>query len=227
MNIARVCHPTWGISPWAAVYYWKCCILPMFTYGCLVWHRVCRNKTVQNELKKFQRLALKLMGPLRRSTPTRGLEILSYCRPIELECRRIAAEAYIRTQGKEKIPSAFIHTRKTSQVGHRQLCQEYLREIQFPLINKSLDQCTRKWHWVKKYQVDHTNMGQPKYDSFIQIYGGYNLHVDKDITSAGAAICVNAGVDQESFKLGPYIEEGQSGPLQHQKSSCMVAQKPK
>ena len=53
-------------------------------------------------------------------------------------------------------------------------------------------------------------MGQPKYDSFIQIYGGYNLHVNKDVTSAGAAICVNAGVDQESFKLGPYIEEGQA-----------------
>ena len=63
MNIARVCHPTWGISPWAAAYYWKCCILPMFTYGCLVWHRVCRNKTVQDDLKRFQRLALKPIVP--------------------------------------------------------------------------------------------------------------------------------------------------------------------
>ena len=79
------------------------------------------------------------MGPLRRSTPTRGLEIINYCRPIELECRRLAAEAYIRTQGREKIPANQIYTNKPTQKGHRQLCQEYLREIQFPLIDKEGD----------------------------------------------------------------------------------------
>ena len=222
MNKSRVCHPTWGISPWAAIYYWKCCILPMFTFGCLVWHKVYRNKTVQDDLKRFQRLALKLMGPLRKSTPTRGLEILSYCRPIELECRWLAAQAYIRTQGMEKIPNDLMYTRKTTKVGHRQLCQEYLREVQYPFINTPLDQCTRKWHWNKKYQVDFSNKGQPKYDSFIQIYGGHHLHNYHDAMSAGAAIIVNENVDQESFKLGPHIEESQAALFSIKKAAAWL-----
>ena len=120
MAVVRVNHPTWGVPPRCAAYYWKCCILPMFSYGALVWHRVCRNKTVQDKLKKFQRLALKMCGPIRYSTPTRGLEVINYCRPIELEMRKIAAEAYLRTMGKEKIPAPAMHTTKITQKGHRQ-----------------------------------------------------------------------------------------------------------
>ena len=134
MNIVRVCHPTYGVAPIAAAYYWKCCILPMFTYGTLVWHRGCKYKHIQSKLKKFQRLALKMMGPLCRSCPTRGLEVINYFRPIELECRRIAAEAYIRTEGHQKIDDALMHTTKTTQKGHRQLCSEFLHQIQYPFF---------------------------------------------------------------------------------------------
>ena len=182
MNIVRVCHPTWGISPWAANYYWKSCIRPMLTYGCLVWHRVCRYKHTQKKFKSFQRMALKMMGPLRHSTPTRGLEIINYCRPLELECRRIAAEAYIRTQGKEKVSPAEMQTTKVTQKGHRQFCQEFLQEINYPLIDKEIDTCPRKWSWNRKFEVDRTNLtkgdkyGLPTYDTRIQVYGGATLH---------------------------------------------------
>ena len=104
-QIVKVCRATWGLPPSAVLYYYQCCIVPLLTWGCLVWARACRYKTVQNELKKFQRQALKIMGPIRRSTPTRGLEIMNYCRPLELEIRKISAEVFLRTRPTNKMPT--------------------------------------------------------------------------------------------------------------------------
>ena len=62
MACVRVCHPKSGVPPLCASYYWKSCILPMFTYGCLVWHSACPKITIQRKLKSFQRLALKMQS---------------------------------------------------------------------------------------------------------------------------------------------------------------------
>ena len=144
MACVRVCHPKSGVPPLCASYYWKSCILPIFTHGCLVWHSACRKITIQRKLKSFQRLALKMMGPLRRSTPTRGLEIINYIRPIELETRKIAAEAYLRTMGQERIPETHMRTNKITQIGHRQWCYDFLQSIDFPYLGQQFDDRIRK-----------------------------------------------------------------------------------
>ena len=162
-------------------------------------------------------MALKMMGPLRHSTPTRGLEIINYCRPLELECRRIAAEAYIRTQGKEKVSPAEMYTTKVTQKGHRQFCQEFLQEINYPLIDREIDTSIRKWTWSRKFEVDRTNLnhgekyGLPIYDTRIQIYGGATIHhLNENQCTAGAGFSVNEGVITDSFSLGLFVEEGQA-----------------
>ena len=215
MSIVRVCHPTWGISPLAAAYYWKQCILPMFTYGCLVWHRVCRYKGIQRQLKSFQRLALKMMGPLRHSTPTRGLEVINYFRPIELETRRLAAEAYLRTEERLLVPAASLQTKELPLKGHRQWCFEYLEYLRYPYLGKPSDACIRQWMWQKSYKVDLESTkstcpyyGQPKSDAFFTIFTDGSIQRNPNNrfeTQAGGGLYICGGTYTQSNKLGKHV----------------------
>lgn len=214
MAVVRVCHPTWGVTPIRAAYYWKCCIRPMFTYGCLVWHRACRYVGVQDKLKSFQRLALKIMGPIRRSTPTRGLEVINYIRPLELEIRQLAAEAYLRTMGQERISATRLHTNKITQKGHRQWCLEFLQGLNFPFLNYTFDNCVRKWCWRKRYDVDFESMsqshefyGKPRMDTPVHLYTDGSLLKDPsnplEAEAGGGVVYVDAaGQHTQSNKLG-------------------------
>ena len=147
MSIFRVAKGTWGLSPCIIAYYYKCCIVPLLTWGCMVLGRTCKYKTIQNKLKSFQRQALKIMGPLRPSTPTRGLEIMNYIRPLELEIRKLSAEAYLRTQSTNKIDEKDIYTKQITQKGHRQWCKDYLQIIGYPYLETPMDVCICKWMW--------------------------------------------------------------------------------
>ena len=106
MAFVRANGKTWGMSPWSARYYYTAMVKASLCYLCLVWHQVCRLKTVQNKLKTFQRMAMKVMGPIWRGTPTRGLEVICNIRPLELELRKLAAEQYLRTKDFHVVPSS-------------------------------------------------------------------------------------------------------------------------
>ena len=97
MAFTNVTGKTWGMAPWSARYYYITMVKAAFCYLSLIWHQVCRLSTIQQKLKSFQRLAMRVMGPIWRGTPTRGLEVICGIRPLELEMRRLAAEAYVRT----------------------------------------------------------------------------------------------------------------------------------
>ena len=84
---------SFGLPPKSMAYAFKGIIRAGLIYGALTFASVCRFKGIQKELRKLQRLALKCMGPMRHSTPTSGLELLTYTRPLELEIRKSAAEA--------------------------------------------------------------------------------------------------------------------------------------
>ena len=186
----------------------------------MVWHRVCRNKTVQDKLKKFQRLALKMCGPIRYSTPTRGLEVINYCRPIELELGKIAAEAYLRTMGKEKIPAPAMHTTKITQKGHRQWCHDFLTALKFPFLEQEFDNCPRRWTWGMKYNIDlwntdkdNDNYGKPKSDTPFYIYTDGSLIKDPSnplAAEAGGGVYINGGDFVQSNKLGQNVSVPQS-----------------
>merc|ERR1712029_528380 len=126
MGLVRTSGKTWGMSPWGARYYYQTMVKSSFSYLALIWHSVCRLKSVQAKLKSFQRLALTIMGPLWRGTPTRGLEVICNIRPLELEMRKLAAEAYLRTYNFQIISHTKMRTNIQSRKGHRQWCAEFL-----------------------------------------------------------------------------------------------------
>ena len=77
----------WGLNPKSALWMYKAVARPMFTHGCLVWHKACEAQGIKEKLRNFQSKGLKNLGCFRRSTPRRGLEIVTYTFPLHL--RRI------------------------------------------------------------------------------------------------------------------------------------------
>jgi hypothetical protein len=65
----------WGTSPLLTRWSFTGIARPGLTYSALVWSQVCELKTVQADLLKLNRLAALPVAPVRKSTPTVGLEV--------------------------------------------------------------------------------------------------------------------------------------------------------
>ena len=106
-------------------------------------------------------------------------------------------------------------TKKVTQMGHRQICKDFLQQIEYPSLGQEMDTCIRKWVWGKKYRIDHDTMtfghefyGKPKNDSFITIYtDGSVIRSPTDMfdTQAGGGLYICGGNEVESNKLGPNV----------------------
>jgi ribonuclease HI len=219
MSIVSVCGQTWGLTPQAAAYYYKCIVKPKLTFGALVWHQVCRFKGIQNNLKRLQRLALTHCGPLRRSTPTHGLEITNYMRPLELEVRKIAAEAFLRTKNYEVIPPTVLYSTVVSHKGHRQWCQEFITTLDLDrMFDNPTDASEPRQFWDNRFHIDYKSMERPTGDRQTHKFGAprfdtkFNLFSDGSLTEgiAGTGIYICDGFVKDSYRLGPNISVWQA-----------------
>ena len=130
-------------------------------------------------LLKAQREAFKLVTFFRKSTPTKGLEVLLGIRPLDLQIRYIQVASYLRTKGFQKFTDAQMYTDTPSSKGHRQRVEEwvYANGCNGHFITMTaVDDVTRKFMWNKLYRVDRTSMskdkkkGKPLFDSQFAIY---------------------------------------------------------
>ena len=101
---------------------------------------------------------MKVMGPIWRGTPTRGLEVLCNIRPLELEMRKLAAEQYVRTKPFHIIESSAMKTPIVSRQGHRQWCEGFLKMVGCDFNHLTLDRQPLKFNWEKSYQIDQKSM---------------------------------------------------------------------
>ena len=147
----------WGASPRAVQYAYKGIIRAGLNYNSLAWASACRFKGVMAELRKLQRLALKCMGPMRHSTPTRGLELLTHTRPLELEIRKSAAEAALRTREHAIYPFNDIYSNIDARKGHRQWSEEFLYGIGCQYADSQFDEGHRTRFWTTKFIIDEAN----------------------------------------------------------------------
>jgi hypothetical protein len=70
----------------------------VFTYGCHVWGNYNKTILMTKKLDKLNRLTALLLAPVKKSTPTKGLEIIYDLMPLHLyiECRVSEIMARIR-----------------------------------------------------------------------------------------------------------------------------------
>ena len=98
MKVRNAVGSYFGPSPKALKWAYNGIVLPSLTYGCLVWARACQDKTIRYKLSKLNRLMALSMMPIRKSSPTMGLEIILGLPPIDLTIEKKALEAMIRVK---------------------------------------------------------------------------------------------------------------------------------
>ena len=228
-KMVRVCSQGgWGLKPWAVNYYYKAIIRPALTFGSIIWAQVVRHKWAQDALRSYQRLALKHMGPCRRSTPTLALEMFTYTRPLELELRKTAAEAFLRTMDHQVIHPYAMWTNKVTHKGHRQHSMEFLETIEFKYGNCDTDRLPKRLVWGRGYTIDTKSMDPKNKERGKYQHGAHNgdlqIFTDGSLDpkdgSTGSGVNIGLGllglkynIGQKSVFFGRSIRNQKSMPM--------------
>ena len=86
----------WGPSPRALKWAINGIIIPSLSYGSVVWSRACQQISIRDKLTKLNRLMALSLMPVRKSTPTSGLEILLGLKPLDLRIQELALNSMTR-----------------------------------------------------------------------------------------------------------------------------------
>jgi ribonuclease HI len=91
----RVIGRNWGLSPKSSLWLYEMVILPVLTYGAVVWWEKAQQATVMAKLNHLQRMALLSVSGAMSTTPTAALEIILGVHPLHLRIEAVArAELY-------------------------------------------------------------------------------------------------------------------------------------
>ena len=89
----------WGFSPKVAHWVYTSMARPCVLYASFVW-AFNVNIHIRNLLNRLQRLALTLISPVVRSTPTKGMEILLNIMPLVLFAEKEALKMRLRLRSE-------------------------------------------------------------------------------------------------------------------------------
>ena len=138
----------WGPSPRALKWAYEGIVLPMISYGSVVFARACENSTIRTKLKKLNRLMALSLLPTRKGCPTSGLEICLGLKPIDLSIRELALKAMLRILPKSRSKwDGLGHT----SVGHLRWGTDELHKI--GIFSTTFDK-TNALNINKRYVVD-------------------------------------------------------------------------
>ena len=96
MKIKSAIGVTFGPVPKMLSWAFKGIILPSLSYGSIAWSRVCQDGKISQKLNSLNRLIALCMAPIRKSTPTAGLQVLLNLPPLETKIKEISLSAMLR-----------------------------------------------------------------------------------------------------------------------------------
>ena len=164
MKFHRAQKIIWGLPPKYAHWAYKGIGRPALTHACLVWHHATRHKYIQNKLRSFQLLGLRMLGFTRKSTPARGLEIITHTWPLHLHIKGLALRSHIRTKHLTRYSAEELHTNLVKTRGHRQWLREEIvrRGMVDPDVQSDRQILRQKWN--KQYEIGHESMDKRRED---------------------------------------------------------------
>jgi ribonuclease HI len=140
----------WGPEPRYIRWAYNCVVRPALTYGSVVWHAVTQKKGIQEQLNKVQRLAGLMTAPMRRSTPTAGIEVIMHLMPLDIYILGEALKTMSRITEYTKDSWDGLGTGQFT--GHRRWLKDRCREI--GLYDFPTDRITPRIKWTRGYTVD-------------------------------------------------------------------------
>ena len=96
MLVKNAIGKIWGPSPKALKWAYDGIILPALSYGATVWSRVCQNGGIMKKLTTLNRLMMLCMMPVRKSTPTAGMEVILHIPPLDIMLKQKALNEMLR-----------------------------------------------------------------------------------------------------------------------------------
>ena len=93
---------TWGPSPRMLLWAFQSLIVPSLTYGSVIWAHRDLNKSILGKLSQLNRLAAIMTSPIRKSTPTAGLEVILGLKPIDLVAQELGLTSSLRLKTNPK-----------------------------------------------------------------------------------------------------------------------------
>ena len=93
-------------------------VRPVLTYGAMIWGHSALLKTNIEKLRKLNRLAANTITAVRRSNPTRALEIIYKLMPLHILIQQAGMNSFIKLQEHiDKIPT-YLKTKQFNKNSH-------------------------------------------------------------------------------------------------------------
>jgi ribonuclease HI len=192
LKIRNAMGKLWGAPPKMMKWAFTGIVRPAIMYGALVWAKVSQTAWAEEEFTKINRMALMTFGHLRRSTPTAGLEVSNYLRPLKYQLMLEAAMGYIRTKHIHRGMRSSKHLVFAAQM------------VNDPIFHEETDEDKLTFNWDKKYHVSKESFqcGEPDLTSNFVIYTDGSL--TKGQAGSGFQIIsqMDQIVEEGSYALG-------------------------
>ena len=134
----------WGPKPRYMAWMWTAVLRPRITYGAFVWAKAAAKRTNQAKLRSVQSYALRMIAPVRKSTPTRALEIIHNTAPLHLHIKALALSTFVRIEANMTW-NTNLRTKGHIEYAHKELPEE--------LHHAVMDRAPLKRDWNTLYEV--------------------------------------------------------------------------
>ena len=131
----------WGPKPALMLWAYKHVVLPSLCYGCVVFAHTL-DETRLAKLRRLNRLALQLITPIARRTPTGGLEVITDTPPIHLEMQRRSLNTILRIERPKPIWNGIMSN------GSPGFYKHWSAQIPDTLSKAPLNRCRTLFNWV-------------------------------------------------------------------------------
>jgi hypothetical protein len=154
----------WGPRPDLMAWAYKGIILPVLTYGALVWaHRKIPDYLV-SRLTKLNRLAAMGLGPMRRNSPTAGLEIILDFQPLDLVVKGEGLKAFGRLKNNEHLRTVWDGLGRPVN-GHRRSWADLAASSNISLPEE--DKCALAFNWAPPFSFLSDRVNMPSMRVFV------------------------------------------------------------
>ena len=145
-------------------------VRPILTYGAMIWGYAANTTSNENKLRKLNRMATNTITSVRRSNPSRALEIIYDIMPLHLVIQKTGLASYIRLKhhltGQKHLYSSHMY----KKLGHLNRWEKLAKDIDIGHDNNDNINVT---HREKLYNVNTDSFdGKSKHlrSSQINIY---------------------------------------------------------
>ena len=131
-HIKKLVGKDWGASPKVLKWTYEAMVVPVVTYGCLVWIKNISKVTYLKKLRRVQGLALRTILGAQRSTPLAAMEVVTNTLPLDLvleekailSCNRLIKAGHWRRRAGELglTNTAWLEGKVTNYHPHLGMC---------------------------------------------------------------------------------------------------------